>query len=843
MPYRKGMARDRVRLGLYTLIGFALVGWVASPFSPLKRMVGHQPDGGFVVSTGQQILPGTIAFDQRLSDIALRPDGKILAVVAKSKVFLVKGAAMIPDTDIDLGASAGFHGVAWAQDGSRLFVSLENGFLLALRYSNERLTLDSKIDLRRPGDKTNPVPGGLCVTHDSAKAYVACASLNAVVEVDLQANKRTREFATQNIPFTAKLTPDESELIVSNWGGEPPKSGDLRDLSVDQEVKVNQEGSAATGTVSLIPISGGQTTVVPVGIHPTGIAVAGQRAYVANAMSDSISEIDLTTKRVSRTIEFRFQGRRIIGAMPNELAVRNDRLYSCNGGDNALCEIDLKKGVVAGYRPAGFYPTGVRVTPDGLTAYVVNTKGNGSVKNALKGSKYRNTHDFQGTVSVLDLSSDLSADSDKVAELDSWNEPERAYQSDLKVYHGAIKHVIYIIKENHTYDDIFGDMPEGDGEPSLCSLGETVMPNHRKIARTFGLFDNAYTCGTNSADGHQWCDQAMANEYLEHFYVGYSRTYPDDGEDAMALNSTGRIWDAAIKAHKSVRVYGEWAGDSQATYEPRPPKDWFEAWDDRQSGRNLFHYKAHTRVNSLKPILCPDYHYWPLIQSDQSRVDVFEKEFKSYLSQGKLPNLMVMSLPSDHSEGANPAYPTPRSMMADNDLALGRIVDLVSHSQAWKDTCIFVTEDDSQSGPDHVDGHRTLCLVVSPYSRRGVVNSGFATQLTILKSIETMLGIKPMTKFDTIARPFTECFTDAPDMTPYDVAKNNVPLGEHNPSRDKLSAEGKYWYDISASLDWSSMDRADFYWLNRIVWYSIYKGSRPYPGRPGEQPGQIDTDD
>lgn len=816
--------------------------WVASPLGPLKKTMGPQPDGTFIVSSGQRIVPGTIAFPQRLSDLALHPDGKTCAVVAKSKVYLTQGSKALDETGVDIGGNAGFHGVAWTPDGKRLILTTEAGHLQSFDFDGDRLTPGVKILLKREGLNKNPVPGGLCITRDGTTLFVACVNLGSVVEVDLGKNQKVKEIPAQVLPFTVRLTPDEKTLVASNWGGEPPDEDDLTDKSEDVDVKVNKEGSAATGTVSIIDRSTGVAQHLMVGIHPTGIAIEDGTAYVTNSMSDSVSVINLASKKVVKTIELKFNGKKIIGSMPNEIAVRNGRLYLCNGGDNAVCEVS-KAGVVLGYRPAGYYPTGIQLTPDGSSAIVVNTKGNGSVRNTLKGSNRRNTHDFQGTVSVVDLGSDIVKDSKKVAELNSWNEPASAFKPNLKVYQGGIKHVIYVIKENRTYDEIFGNMKKGDGDPSLASLGDTVMPNHQKIADEFGLFDNAYTCGTNSADGHQWCDQAMANEYLEHFYVGYSRTYPDDGEDAMALNSTGRIWDAALKAGKTVRVYGEWAGDDQALYEPRKPKDWFEAWEDRESGRNMFKYKAHTRVNSLKPILCPDFHYWPLIQSDQSRIDVFEREFKKYLKEGKLPNLMVMSLPSDHSEGLSQSYPTPRSMMADNDLALGRLVDLVSHSEAWKDTCIFVTQDDSQGGPDHVDGHRSVCLVVSTYSRRGAVNSEFTTQVRTLRTIETMLGLKPMTKFDAIARPMTECFTNVPDLTPYELTKNRVPLGERNPKKEQLSARDLYWWDVSASLDWSGIDRADFYWLNRIVWYSLFKDSRPYPGRPGEEPGMIDNDD
>lgn len=804
-----------------------------------RLVVGKQPDGTFLVSTGQRILPGTITFDQRLSEIALHPRDDLYAVVAKSKVFLASGSTLVEGSVVDLKANAGFHGAAWSPNGREFVCTTDSGHVQFFSFVGKKLVLADKVSLARE-PKKNPVPGGLCFDEEGKRLFVACADDQSVAVLDVATKKVTGRLPVDALPFTVKITPNQQALVVTNWGGERPEAGDRTDESGTLAIQVTPEGSAATGTVSIINLASGRTREVQVGIHPTGLAVTDETAYVCNSIDDSVSVVDLRTAKVKRSIQMRFRGKKVIGAMPNECFLRGETLFTLNGGDNALCEIDTSSGKVKGYRPAGFFPIAAQLSSDGGTAYVVNSKGNGSVRNSSLGLKKRNTHDFQGTVSVIDLKRDLRAETDQVANFNQWNVPQR--KPGLKVYNGAVKHVIYVIKENRTYDEVFGDLPRGDGDPDFASIGGKVMPNHHKLANEFGLFDNAYTCGTNSADGHQWCDQAMANEYLEHFYVGYSRTYPDDGEDAMALNSSGRIWDSALKAGKKVRVYGEWAGDEQAAFLPRKPKDWFEAWEDRQKGSNLFQFKAHTRVGSLKPILCPDYHYWPLIQSDQSRLDVFEREFREFEKNGNLPNLIVMSLPSDHSEGTDPAYPTPRSMMADNDLALGRLVDIVSHSKYWMKTCIFVTQDDSQGGPDHVDGHRTVNLVVSPYCKRKSVNSEFSTQLSMLKSIELMLGLKPMTRFDTIAAPLTECFVDEPDYTPYEVAPNIVPLGERNPSGKAMTEQDAYWLARTKELDWSGVDRADWYWLNRIVWHSIHKGRKPYPGTPYDRPGNIDVD-
>ena len=825
------------------ILGVAATGLTFRSLQGAFLHMGPQPEGKFLLSSGQTIDAGTIPFEQRLSDLAIHPGGNVVAVAAKNRVFLCDETHVIPSSEVGIGGDSGFHGIAWTPDGKNLIVTTAAGHLQTFSYDGELLQKGPKIELSATGKKGNPVPGGVCINKAGTKLYVACADWDGVVEFDLASNTSTKFIPTGKIPFTCALTPNERSLLASNWGGKAPEKNDVTMASGNTRLAINRQGSVLSGTVTLTDLTSGERTDVTTDLHPTEILCDGNQAYVACAMSDSIDVIDLASKKRTASWPIKSTKYKLIGSMPNALAMSGSTLYVADGGDNAICEMDTKTGKVNGFRAAGYYPTAIHLSLDGKKAYVLNTKGNGSVRETMKGNNRRNTHDFQGTVSVLDLNKDLKLESEKVANNNSWNDPGSNQKPNLKVYHGAIKHVIYVIKENHTYDDIYGDLPIGNGDASLCSLGEKIMPNHRKVARTFSLFDNAYTSGTNSADGHHWCDEAFANDYLEHFYVGYSRTYPDDGTDALSLNSGDRIWDAAMKKGLKVRVYGEWADDSHPIYKPRTPKDWFEAWEDRKSGRNTFEYLPTTEIPSLRAIQAPGYHYWPLIQSDQSRIDTFEKEFHAFEADGKLPNLMVMSLPCDHSEGTSPAYPTPRAMMADNDYALGRLVSLVSHSKYWKDTAIVVTEDDSQSGPDHVDGHRTSTMIISPYTKRKYVCSEFLTQVSLHKTMGMMLGFGPLGRFDAIARPATDCFTNTPDLTPYEITPNNIPFDEPNPGRVKaMTKEEKYWADKTASLDWSSMDRADPYWVNRITWWSIYHGSKPYPGRASERPGMIDGD-
>jgi YVTN family beta-propeller protein len=577
-----------------------------------------------------------------------------------------------------------------------------------------------------------------------------------------------------------------------------------------------------------------------VGLHPTGIAISGRLAYVANAMSDSISVVDIAAAKVTSTIPIRWGKLNLFGSMPNALAIHGDTLYACNGGDNALCEIDITTGTVRGFRHAGYYPVAVALTT-GQKALVLNSKGNGSVANTIVG-KPGSPHDFQGTVSVIDLNGNLNAETNLVARNNHWASDHQ--KPALKVYNGAVKHVLYIIKENLTYDMVFGDLPIGNGDPKLCILGEMVMPNHRAMARQFTLFDNGYVSGTNSADGHAWSTQCIANDYLEHFYDGYSRTYPDDGDCAMSIASSGCLWDAAAKKNLSIRVYGEFCDDQLAKFDPQP-KDWFEVWDDYKNGAKKFKMTAATRVAGLRPYIHPEVHYWPLLQSDQYRADKFIEEFNKFSREDRVPQLMILSLPCDHSEGMDPKYPTPRAMMADNDLALGRVVEAVSNSPHWKDTCIFVVEDDGQTAPDHVDGHRTVYMVLSPYVKRGYIDSTMYTQTNMFKSMELMLGIDPMNKFDATATPITECFTDTQDLTPYKARPNNIPLDERNPSAAQLNSTDRFWQEKTLELDWSHIDAPDPYWLNRIIWHSLFHGARPYPDRPNDAPRKAgyDADD
>ena len=798
--------------------------------------VGKQPNGSCIVATGQTVLPGAIAFNGRPVDIALHPSGRFFAVLNESSVFLATRLGVLPGSSVQTAGHSSYRGCAWTPSGLYLYISLDLGTLQRFRLTGFRLVPDGQVSLSPSGSKGNAVPGGMAISRDGARLFVACANRRSVVEVDIGANRRVREIPVQNVPFEAKLSADESTLIVSNWAGRPPRRGEERADSAGTDVAVDGRGVTTSGTVSLIDLRTGGRKDLDVGLHPCAIAVRGGLAWVSNAGSDTISEIDVQQAVVTRTMSVRLSSNRLFGSMPNALAVSGDRLFACCGGDNAVCEIDLASGKARGYRPAGFFPVGIQLDRRGRYAYVVNTKGNGSIRDTsrlLPG----NVHQFQGTVSVLNLDLNVVRMTGLTGFLNRWNRFPRPPIPRLAVYNGAISHVLYIIKENRTYDQVLGDMPEGNGSQRLCLFGQPITPNHHAIAREFALFDNAYTSGTNSAEGHQWAVEGLANDYIERFYADYTRTYPFDGGDPMAYATSGFVWDAAVRKGLSVRVYGEFCKAALAEIKPRP-KTWLDAWNDRISGENRIRVRAHTTVAGLRKLIHPNVIGWPLLMSDQWRADRFIEDYQKLSKSDKVPNLMILTLPTDHTEGLNPGYPSPRSMVADNDLALGRVLEAVSSSPQWKDTCVFVMEDDSQAGLDHVDGHRTVCFVASPYVRRTYVDSTLYTQISIVRSIELMLGLPPMNRFDALATPFGACFTDTPNLRPYMTKPNTFPLDRMNRSLADLTGPSLRWARKSVALDWDDVDAADWKTLNRIIWFDA-RGNEPYGGSAEESAAHL----
>ena len=388
----------------------------------------------------------------------------------------------------------------------------------------------------------------------------------------------------------------------------------------------------------------------------------------------------------------------------------------------------------------------------------------------------------------------------------------------------VFEHVLYIIKENRTYDQVFGDIKEGNGDPNLVMFGERVTPNHHALARQFTLFDNFYCSGVLSADGHSWVNTAYVTDYLERSFGGFTRSYPYEGSDPLAFAPTGSLWDNALLHKKTFRNYGE---HCKTTYIPAKAM-WSDIYADYKDGTRQVKIDVRPNMASLIPYSHPNFPGFPLKTPDVYRAKMFLAEFQTFEKKGDLPNLTHIFLPCDHTNGTVPESPTPRAMVADNDLAVGQIVEAVSKSKFWPKTCIFLVEDDPQGGFDHVDGHRTVTLVLSPYTKHKYVDSTNYNQTGMVKTIELILGLPPMNQLDLSATPMRNCFQGQPDLTPYTCLPNTIALDEMNPPLKKLTAKALFWAKKSMELNLEEEDQAEEDTFNRILWHAT-RGETPYP--------------
>jgi hypothetical protein len=391
---------------------------------------------------------------------------------------------------------------------------------------------------------------------------------------------------------------------------------------------------------------------------------------------------------------------------------------------------------------------------------------------------------------------------------------------------------VYIIKENRTYDQVLGDMKQGNGDPGLCIFGSDITPNTHKLAEEFILLDNFHVSGKSSAEGHQWTDASIVTDYIEKNMRAWFRSYPHVQTDALVYAPTGFIWDNAIRHGRTARIYGEASVpvlDKSYT--------WLDIYNKYRKGEKI-EFSNYTTIEPVKKILSQTYpSYGNHEFSDSMRADVLIKELKGFESMegDQLPELMVVALPNDHTTGIRPGYPTPRAMVADNDYSLGRIVEAFSESRFWENTVIFVVEDDSQAGWDHVSAYRTVGLVISPYSRQNSVNSTFYTQPCMIRTIEQILGLPPMNIQDAIANPMTDCFATVKDLTPYTAVPNKIPINEMTPPLSELSGKTLHFAKESMLPEFDGVDSGNDDLLNHILWFSA-KGNTPYPEKYAGKP-------
>ena len=842
---------------------------------------------GFYTPVNQMLSPTGFQIELtnlRPQAIALSPDGKLLVTSGKTSELIVvnpmtgkitqrvtlpsEQSTNLSDEAVsshilkpDKGGQVSFTGLVFSPDGSRLYMANVEGSIkvFAVDAAHRISALGSiHLPLTKVWHRTNDIPAGLAVSSDGKRLYVALNLSNRLAELDAATGELLRLWDVGVAPYDVVLA--GRKAYVSNWGGPRPDANSVTGpAGRGTKVRVDPvRHIACAGSVSVIDLAGGAVAgEISVGLHSSALALSqdGRHLVVANAASDTLSVIDTRTDVVVETIWARSNPADLFGASPNALAFdRSGRvLYVCNGTQNAVAVISFHPGrsKLEGLIPVGWFPGAIVCHPSRHTLCVANIKGNGVHRQDLTDEPSRHTsRQYCGSLSLvpppprdeLARLTRIALSNMRQPLLTQAKLPPRAGQPDRPVPErvgepSVFKHVVYIIKENRTYDQVFGDLEEGNGEPSLCAFGRFVTPNHHQLARAFVLLDNTYCSGILSADGHQWADSAMATDYMEKSFAGFPRSYPDGMEDndadALAYSPAGFIWDNAIAHHRTLRDYGEFAITRKAWSDPARKKDkihWLDHYAQFLNGTDAVQLHSDPAIESLRPYLVTNTVGWDMDVPDVFRARQFIQELRQFERDGGFPNLSLICLPNDHTSGTKAASPTPAASLADNDLALGQIVEAISQSRFWKETCIFVIEDDPQNGWDHVSGYRTVAFVISPYTKRGQVVSTQYNQTSLLRTMELILGLPPMNQMDATATPMNDCFTSQPDFAPYVALTNNVPLDQLNPAPTQITDSLlRNYAKASAKLPLDQADQCPEDLLNRILWHAMKGSKAPYP--------------
>jgi YVTN family beta-propeller protein len=858
-----------------------------------QDIVGHVGTNRYYTPANQVLTPAGVQVElpgMRPQALALSPDGRLLVTAGKThnlvvlepqsgkvlqRVPLPSEKQVEPTPKVvsehilqpDEEGQLSFTGLAFSPDGSRIYLANVDGSIKVFGVGKDG-TVAGLFTMPLPranAPRRKPeIPAGLAVSNDGKRLYIALNLSNRLAELDTVTGKVVRLWNVGVEPYDVALVGHKA--YVSNWGGRRPNANSVTGPAGQGTlVRVDPvRFIASEGSVSVIDLSAGGSesnvqsskSEVLTGLHACAMAVSpnGRWVVVANAGSDTLSVIDTRDDRVTETICARQNPADLFGAQPNALAFDRSgkRLFVCNGTQNAVAVFDFapRKSQLLGLVPVGWFPGAVVHDPQRKMLYVANLKGLASTR-ALNPARDtgNNSHQHHGSLSLVNVPSarDLAAYTRaalanmrypvlKVAAL-----PPRPGQPARPVPQrvgepSVFKHVVYIIKENRTYDQVLGDIKDGNGDSSLCVFGERITPNQHKLAREFVLLDNTYCSGILSADGHQWADTAFATDYMERSFAGFPRSYPDgmedDDVDALAYSPAGFIWDNAVAHGKTLRDYGEF-GITEARWKDAAKKGspkFLDYYHDFTSQAGEIEIRSRPAIESLRPYLATNTVGWELDIPDVFRAAQFIGELKRFEERGEFPNLSIICLPNDHTSGTKPDSPKPEAQVADNDLALGQIVEAISRSRFWPATCIFVIEDDPQNGWDHVSGFRTTAYVFSPYTRRGATVSTQYNHTSLIRTMELMLGLPPMHQLDATATPMFDCFTNTPDLTAFTAVTNNIPLDLMNPEAKKVSDAllRKNAY-ASAHLPLAQPDRCPEDLLNRILWHAMKGPQAPYP--------------
>jgi len=859
------------------------------PPPPDTETVGVKEAGRTVLPVNQVVTPAGVQVPLpglRPQALALSPNGRLLAVSGKTHELVVLDPAsgavrqrvVLPGEpqeeprpeaasanilEPDEKGQMSYTGLVFSPDGGRIYLSNVNGSVKVFTVAADGAVAPSRSIPLPPANaprREEEIPSGLALSDDGRRLFVCGNLSNRLLELDPATGSVLRTFDVGVAPFAVVLA--RGKAYVSNWGGRRPGPGDpTGPAGRGTEVRVDPVRRIADdGSVSVIDLASGRAvTEVRVQLHSSALALSpdGRHVVCANAASDNLSVIDTTTDDVVETIWAKQSPADLFGASPNALAFAPDgrTLYVANGTQNAVGVVAFsprkRRSRLTGLIPVGWFPGALAYDAQRRTVVVANIKGHAVETQTYEptGAPGFNSHHYHGSVSLVPVPGKKELKRLSAVVTDNYRR-ERIAQALLKPRKdrpprpvperigepSVFKHVVYVIKENRTYDQVLGDVPEGNGDPALCIFGEKVTPNQHKLVREFALLDNTYCSGILSADGHQWSMTAFGTDYLEKSFAGWPRSYPDgmgpDEVDALAYAPSGFIWDNALRHGVSMENFGEFmmetCGWKDSSRKDRPA--WLDYWDEFLHGRGEVRIGSRPGIETIAPFSPADTVGWIMEVPDVWRARYIIDRIAAWDREGRMPQLVIICLPDDHTSGTSEGSPTPEACVADNDLAFGRVVEAFSHSSFWKETVIFGIEDDPQNGWDHVSGYRTTAYCASPYTRRGAVVGTQYNTTSLLRTIEQILGLPPMNQFDATATPMFDCFTDTPDYTPFDAVPNNIPLDAMNPPKERIAdALLRRQAVQSARLNFRRVDACPEDILNRILWHAVKGPAAPYP--------------
>jgi DNA-binding beta-propeller fold protein YncE len=782
----------RTKIAAAVLVGLATLVAASSSANRSQAASGTILPNGWTITPAGQLTPvGTLPLR-----VVEDPSGRWLAV--SNSGYGPQSVTIIDERSGAVAANAPiaktFYGLAFAPDGKTLYAST------AADGGVRRFAFDANSGALRDigswqiGTGTQWI-AGLAVSADSHTIYIASNATDELIAVDASSGAVRWKAKVGDQPYAVALDSAGNYAYVSDWAGS----------SVDV---VN----ASTGT---------SVARIDAGAHPNALLLSPDNStlYVACANDNVVDVIDTKTRLVRARFDASPGGNSLEGSTPDGLALSHDgkTLFVADAGDNAAVALDAQRGTMLGAVPLGWYPTDIAVTHDGSQLVALDGHGDEAHANPLfphpdawpkseQGGSPRQY--YVATLATGDVERLAMPDAQTLnvglqTVLHNGAQPGSATAAVTD----SVKHVIYVIKENRTYDEVLGDDPRGNGQADLAIFGAKVTPNIHSLADTFVLLDDFDVDAEVSADGHNWSTAAYSTDYVDKLwpsnYSNRGRDYDFEGSPP-SRPSAGYLWDAALRKGVSVRDYGEYTDFSTKAGDPEKPV-----------------------VQSLEGRLDPRYRGFDLHVTDQSRMDEWIREFNGFVKNGNLPSLEIVRLPNDHTAATHAGSPTPYAMVADNDLALGRMVDALSHSRYWEDTVVFVLEDDAQAGPDHVSDHRAEALIIGAQIKRGFVDHTHYTTSGVIRTIEDILGLARMSQYDASARSMTADFAPTSDLTPWSALPESVDLNAVNPAGTKTAS-------ASQRLDLSGADRADSTQFNSILmeWAKSHKPSAEAPGRP-----------